>query len=62
MTHDTRELFGIQEKVYTGKENCNKKIIHKKEEYIFFPLLEFPCLFIYLRRFLFEKTRVDGFL
>jgi len=29
---------------------------------MFFLLLEFPCLFNELRRFLFGKTMVDGFL
>jgi len=56
------ELFCIQKEVYTCKENCNEDIIHKKEEYIFFLLFEFPCLFNCLRRLLFEKTRAGGFL
>jgi len=53
--------------VYKKKYTAVKKIIIKKlsikGEKIFSPyLLNFPVLFSYLRRLLFEKTRVDGFL
>ena len=63
MIHDTHELFGIQKEVYRRKKNRNKEIIYTKEEYIFFLLLEFLCPFnCCLRRLLFGKTRVGGFL